>query len=63
MAKRIMSLEPGNPETGQLRREYVSFMKGVVSTLFFYFILISLNYFVFFLIINFMLMNLFVVLV
>ncbi|KAG5062268.1 hypothetical protein AAZX31_02G054100 [Glycine max] len=32
MAKRIMSLEPGNPETGQLRREYVSFMKGVVST-------------------------------
>ncbi|XP_027347951.1 cytochrome P450 90B1-like [Abrus precatorius] len=31
MAKHIMSLDPGNLETEQLKREYVSFMKGVVS--------------------------------
>ncbi|RDX99099.1 Cytochrome P450 90B1, partial [Mucuna pruriens] len=31
MAKHIMSLDPGNPESEQLKREYVSFMKGVVS--------------------------------
>ncbi|KAK7360004.1 hypothetical protein VNO77_01976 [Canavalia gladiata] len=31
MAKNIMSLDPGNLETEQLKREYVSFMKGVVS--------------------------------
>ncbi|XP_020702495.1 cytochrome P450 90B2 [Dendrobium catenatum] len=31
MAKNIMSLEPGEPETEKLRREYITFMKGVVS--------------------------------
>ncbi|XP_022640124.1 cytochrome P450 90B1 isoform X1 [Vigna radiata var. radiata] len=31
MAKQIMSLDPGKPETEQLETEYVSFMKGVVS--------------------------------
>lgn len=31
MAKHIMSLDPGNLETEQLKREYVTFMKGVVS--------------------------------
>ncbi|KAJ8764281.1 hypothetical protein K2173_006021 [Erythroxylum novogranatense] len=31
MAKHIMSLDPGKPETEQLRKEYVTFMKGVVS--------------------------------
>ncbi|TKY55813.1 steroid 22-alpha-hydroxylase [Spatholobus suberectus] len=31
MAKHIMSLDPANLETEQLKREYVSFMKGVVS--------------------------------
>ncbi|RAL46572.1 hypothetical protein DM860_004851 [Cuscuta australis] len=31
MAEHIMSLEPGNPETEKLKKEYVSFMKGVVS--------------------------------
>ncbi|KAG9139623.1 hypothetical protein Leryth_018257 [Lithospermum erythrorhizon] len=31
MAKHIMSLEPGKPETEQLKKEYVTFMKGVVS--------------------------------
>ncbi|PHT54720.1 Cytochrome 90B1 [Capsicum baccatum] len=27
----IMSLQPGNPETEQLKKEYITFMKGVVS--------------------------------
>ncbi|KAK4773708.1 hypothetical protein SAY87_028727 [Trapa incisa] len=31
MAKHIMSLDPGKPETEQLKQEYVTFMKGVVS--------------------------------
>ena len=31
MAKHIMSLDPGNLETEQLKKEYVTFMKGVVS--------------------------------
>ncbi|WJX89844.1 hypothetical protein P8452_71809 [Trifolium repens] len=31
MAKQIMSLDPWNLETEQLKKEYVSFMKGVVS--------------------------------
>ncbi|XP_024627507.1 cytochrome P450 90B1 [Medicago truncatula] len=31
MAKQIMSLDPGNLETEQLKKEYVCFMKGVVS--------------------------------
>ncbi|KAM7250189.1 hypothetical protein ACFE04_022072 [Oxalis oulophora] len=31
MAKHIMSLDPGEPETEKLKKEYVTFMKGVVS--------------------------------
>lgn len=31
MAKQIMSLDPWNLETEELKKEYVSFMKGVVS--------------------------------
>uniref|UniRef100_A0A1W7HBQ0 Cytochrome P450 n=1 Tax=Scoparia dulcis TaxID=107240 RepID=A0A1W7HBQ0_SCODU len=31
MAEHIMSLEPGKPETEQLKKEYITFMKGVVS--------------------------------
>lgn len=31
MAKHIMSMDPGVPETEQLKKEYVTFMKGVVS--------------------------------
>lgn len=31
MAKHIMSLDPGEMETEQLKKEYVTFMKGVVS--------------------------------
>ncbi|KAF3646718.1 Cytochrome 90B1 [Capsicum annuum] len=31
MAEHIMSLQPGNPETEQLKKEYITFMKGVVS--------------------------------
>lgn len=31
VAKQIMSLDPGQPETEKLKIEYVSFMKGVVS--------------------------------
>ncbi|KAH8508369.1 hypothetical protein H0E87_010476 [Populus deltoides] len=31
MAKHMMSLDPGKPETEQLKKEYVTFMKGVVS--------------------------------
>lgn len=31
MAKHIMSLDPGKLETEQLKTEYVSFMKGIVS--------------------------------
>jgi steroid 22-alpha-hydroxylase len=31
MAKNIMSMDPGEEETGRLRREYITFMKGVVS--------------------------------
>ncbi|XP_031255013.1 cytochrome P450 90B1-like [Pistacia vera] len=31
MAKHIMSMDPGKPETERLKREYVTFMKGVVS--------------------------------
>ncbi|XP_044470662.1 cytochrome P450 90B1 [Mangifera indica] len=31
MAKHIMSMDPGKPETEHLKREYVTFMKGVVS--------------------------------
>ncbi|OMO56880.1 Cytochrome P450 [Corchorus capsularis] len=31
MAKNIMSMDPGQPETEKLKQEYVTFMKGVVS--------------------------------
>nr|CAD1832855.1 unnamed protein product [Ananas comosus var. bracteatus] len=31
MAKNIMSMDPGEAETEKLRREYITFMKGVVS--------------------------------
>ncbi|XP_052198170.1 cholesterol 22-monohydroxylase CYP90B51 [Diospyros lotus] len=31
MAKHIMSLDPGEAETEQLKKEYITFMKGVVS--------------------------------
>ena len=31
MAKHIMSMEPGEPETESLKGEYITFMKGVVS--------------------------------
>ncbi|KAF3323783.1 cytochrome P450 90B1-like protein [Carex littledalei] len=31
MAKNIMSMEPGKPETEKIRREYTTFMEGVVS--------------------------------
>ncbi|KAL6542278.1 hypothetical protein OROMI_023880 [Orobanche minor] len=31
MAEHIMSLEPGKPETEHLKKEYITFMKGVVS--------------------------------
>lgn len=31
MAKNIMSMDPGHPETEQLKKEYVTFMQGVVS--------------------------------
>lgn len=31
MAKNIMSLDPGKPETERLKKEYITFMKGVVS--------------------------------
>ncbi|XP_016474150.2 cholesterol 22-monohydroxylase CYP90B51-like [Nicotiana tabacum] len=31
MAEHIMSLEPGKTETEQLKKEYITFMKGVVS--------------------------------
>ena len=31
MAKEIMSLNPGEAETEQLKMEYITFMKGVVS--------------------------------
>nr|BAE16979.1 steroid 22-alpha-hydroxylase [Zinnia elegans] len=31
MATHIMSLDPGEPETERLKKEYVTFMKGVVS--------------------------------
>lgn len=31
MAKHIMSLDPGESETEQLKKEYITFMKGVVS--------------------------------
>ncbi|XP_010263684.1 PREDICTED: cytochrome P450 90B1-like [Nelumbo nucifera] len=31
IAKQIMSMDPGTPETEQLKREYLTFMKGVVS--------------------------------
>ncbi|PSS36470.1 Cytochrome P450 90B1 like [Actinidia chinensis var. chinensis] len=31
MARHIMSLDPGKPETEQLKKEYITFMKGVVS--------------------------------
>lgn len=31
MAKHIMSLDPGKVETEQLKKEYITFMKGVVS--------------------------------
>ncbi|XWS33757.1 hypothetical protein CRYUN_Cryun22dG0110700 [Craigia yunnanensis] len=31
MAKNIMSMDPGHPETELLKKEYVTFMKGVVS--------------------------------
>lgn len=31
MAKHIMSMDPGEIETEQLKKEYVTFMKGVVS--------------------------------
>ncbi|GLT80006.1 hypothetical protein SLA2020_514690 [Shorea laevis] len=31
MATHIMSMDPGHPETEQLKKEYVTFMKGVVS--------------------------------
>ncbi|KAG9440975.1 hypothetical protein H6P81_021140 [Aristolochia fimbriata] len=31
MAKHIMSMDPGRPETEKLKKEYITFMKGVVS--------------------------------
>ncbi|XP_065850048.1 steroid (22S)-hydroxylase-like isoform X2 [Euphorbia lathyris] len=31
MAKHIMSIDPGKPETEKLKKKYVTFMKGVVS--------------------------------
>lgn len=31
MAKHIMSLDPGEAETEQLKKEYITFMKGVIS--------------------------------
>ena len=31
MAKHIMSLDPGKQETEELKKEYITFMKGVVS--------------------------------
>lgn len=31
MAKHIMSLDPGENETEKLKKEYITFMKGVVS--------------------------------
>lgn len=31
MAKHIMSLDPGEAETEKLKKEYITFMKGVVS--------------------------------
>ncbi|KAL2520561.1 Cytochrome [Forsythia ovata] len=31
MAEHIMSLKPGKPETEQLKKEYITFMKGVIS--------------------------------
>ncbi|KAG0451266.1 hypothetical protein HPP92_026519 [Vanilla planifolia] len=31
MAKNIMSMEPGETETEKLRKEYITFMKGVIS--------------------------------
>ncbi|XP_068655121.1 cholesterol 22-monohydroxylase CYP90B52-like [Aristolochia californica] len=31
MAKHIMSMDPGRPETENLKKEYITFMKGVVS--------------------------------
>lgn len=31
MARNIMNMDPGHPETEQLKKEYVTFMKGVVS--------------------------------
>uniref|UniRef100_A0A2P2JFP4 Cytochrome P450 90B1 n=1 Tax=Rhizophora mucronata TaxID=61149 RepID=A0A2P2JFP4_RHIMU len=31
MAKHIMSMDPGKAETEQLKKEYVTFMKGVIS--------------------------------
>ncbi|OVA04504.1 Cytochrome P450 [Macleaya cordata] len=31
MARHIMSMDPGKPETEQLKSEYITFMKGVVS--------------------------------
>lgn len=31
MAKSIMSMDPGEAETEKLRREYITFMKGIVS--------------------------------
>ncbi|XVE82633.1 hypothetical protein DITRI_Ditri16bG0021900 [Diplodiscus trichospermus] len=33
MAKNIMSMDPGHPETEQLKKEYVTFMKGSRSTI------------------------------
>lgn len=31
MAKNILSMEPGKPEIEKIRREYTTFMQGVVS--------------------------------
>lgn len=31
MVKNILSMEPGKPETEKIRREYTTFMEGVVS--------------------------------
>jgi steroid 22-alpha-hydroxylase len=31
MAKNILSMEPGKPETEKIRKEYTAFMQGVVS--------------------------------
>lgn len=31
MAEHILSLDPGELETEQLKKEYVTFMKGVIS--------------------------------